>query len=68
MRIIPPPKVGRWQVWWVSHYPSGEERPIGRYRLRCVARLIASSLNRQRTSPMWHYEARPVAENGADHA
>lgn len=60
MRLIPPPRIGRWRVWKISHYPDGGRWLVGRYRARFVARLIAWSLNRQRVTPMHHFEAHPV--------
>lgn len=69
MRLIPAPKVGRWRVWKVSDYPTGGRQLVGRYRLRTSARIVAWSLNRQRITPMHHFEARPVrlSRRTADH-
>lgn len=59
-RIIPPPKVGRWQVVAVSTYPAGGERRVGRYRMRVAARLVAWALAR-RFPPTSRYEVRRLA-------
>lgn len=39
-RIIPPPRVGRWQIVY-------QDKVIGRYRTKTNARLIAHSLDRR---------------------
>ncbi|MEU8158154.1 hypothetical protein AB0B94_31250 [Micromonospora sp. NPDC048986] len=46
-RIIPPPTVGRWQVWAVSAYHGVPDRMVGRYRLRWSARIVAWGQTRQ---------------------
>lgn len=59
MRLVPPPRTGRWLVWKVSHYPAGGEWLAGRYRARWAARIVAWGLNRQRWTAMHHFEVRP---------
>lgn len=61
VRLIPPPKVGCWQVWFISRYPAGDEKPIGRYRLGMSARVVAWAANRRVANPAYSYEARRAA-------
>lgn len=58
IRFIPPPRVGRWQVWRLSSYPAGGETLMGRYRLALSARLVAWAANRSVVNPAYSCETR----------
>lgn len=58
VRLVPPPKVGRWQVWHLSSYSAGGETLMGRYRLALSARLVAWGSTRSSMNPAHRYEAR----------